>query len=258
LRDFLTIREHHQELGLRGLSGFLTVADGLALPGDRLPNLFDTLLSDQSAERAYREARPLWGQTGTKLEARRRSFAQRDREKISSHRQLIREGLLGAVPLPGSNYGPRKTWTESALLTNEFGKQKRFAPVRDLLARAAGSILILKPCFMMSPLSLAKFLRPGEISFDLLVIDEASQVRPEDALGGMLRARQLVVVGDAKQLPPTDFFARSAETTSPDDEFEDVDAESILEACHRSFREARRLKWHYRSRCVSVRFEPSG
>jgi very-short-patch-repair endonuclease len=105
---------------------------------------------------------------------------------------------------------------------------------------------------MMSPLSLAKFLKPSEVEFDLLVIDEASQMRPEDALGGMLRTRQIVVVGDPKQLPPTDFFMRSADETSLDDEFEDVDAESILEACHRTFREIRPLKWHYRSRCESL------
>ena len=73
---------------------------------------------------------------------------------------------------------------------------------------------MLKPCFMMSPLSLAKFLKPSEVGFDLLVIDEASQMRPEDALGGMLRAKQIVVVGDPKQLPPTDFFMRSIDETS--------------------------------------------
>jgi very-short-patch-repair endonuclease len=104
---------------------------------------------------------------------------------------------------------------------------------------------------MMSPLSLAKFMPAGTLHFDLLVIDEASQMKPEDALGGMLRARRVVVVGDQKQLPPTDFFSRSSETT-PEDEFEDIDDESILEGCQKAFREVRRLKWHYRSRCESL------
>jgi superfamily I DNA and/or RNA helicase len=73
-------------------------------------------------------------------------------------------------------------------------------------------------------------------------------MKPEDALGGLLRAKQIVVVGDPKQLPPSDFFSRSDGNPSSDDEFEDIDDESILEACQKSFRELRRLKWHYRSR----------
>ena len=79
-------------------------------------------------------------------------------------------------------------------------------------------------------------------------------MRPEDALGGVLRAKQIVVVGDAKQLPPTDFFARAEAQTDGggDDEADDIDAESILDLCERTFRERRRLKWHYRSRCESL------
>ena len=93
-----------------------------------------------------------------------------------------------------------------ALLDHEIAKQKRYVPVRTLLAQAGRSIQAIKPCFMMSPLSLAKFLKAGSLTFDILVIDEASQMRPEDALGAMLRSKQIVVVGDPKQLPPTDFF----------------------------------------------------
>src|ERR1700680_973603 len=93
-----------------------------------------------------------------------------------------------------------------ALLRNEFSKQRRFTPVRSLLTRAGQSIQALKACFMMSPLSLAKFVASGTLTFDLLVIDEASQMKPEDALGGMLRVNQIVVVGDQKQLPPTVFL----------------------------------------------------
>src|ERR1700730_17679351 len=102
------------------------------------------------------------------------------------------------------------------LLGNEFGKQRRFTPVRDLLSRAGHSIRALKPCFMMSPLSLATFLKPGGVESTAPGIDEASQMRPEDALGGMLRAKQIVVVGDPKQLPPTDFFRRLTAETSLD------------------------------------------
>jgi len=249
--DFMALRDQRHKLGVAGLSDMLTCADGLNLAPDRLPRLFETLVAERRADQARRET-PALCQNGPTLEARRRAFAERDRIKITADRAVVRERLLERRPFQGSNYGSRKTWTEMALLGNEFGKQKRFTPVRELLSRAGHSIRALKPCFMMSPLSLAKFLKPGGVEFDLLVIDEASQMRPEDALGGMLRAKQIVVVGDPKQLPPTDFFMRSADETSLDDEFEDVDAESILEACQRTFRETRRLKWHYRSRCESL------
>jgi superfamily I DNA and/or RNA helicase len=95
------------------------------------------------------------------------------------------------------------------MLKNEFQKQARFVPVRTLVKRAPQSLQALKPCFMMSPLSLAKFVPPDGLEFDLLVIDEASQMRPEDAFGAFLRCKQVVVVGDAKQLPPTEFFNRA-------------------------------------------------
>jgi very-short-patch-repair endonuclease len=85
----------------------------------------------------------------------------------------------------------------------------------------------------------------------VIIFDEASQVRPEDAVGALLRGKQVVVMGDSKQLPPTDFFSRTGET-SDDDDFEDLDDESILESCQKTFREVRRLKWHYRSRCESL------
>jgi len=66
----------------------------------------------------------------------------------------------------------------------------------------------LKPCFMMSPLSVAQYLEPGRLVVDVAVMDEASPLKPEDALGAIARGGQLVVVGDPKQLPPTTFFVR--------------------------------------------------
>jgi hypothetical protein len=98
----------------------------------------------------------------------------------------------------------------------------------------------------MSPLSVSTFLDPSKVSFDLVIFDEASQVRPEDAIGPIMRARQVIVVGDSKQLPPTDFFREV------NDEDEDVpDLESILDECSSSMPQ-RMLLWHYRSRQESL------
>lgn len=135
--------------------------------------------------------------------------------------------------------------TERVLLEHECGKKSRHIPIRQLLQRAGNALVALKPCFMMGPMSVAQYLAPGKIDFDLVVMDEASQIKPQDALGAVARGSQLVVVGDPKQLPPTSFFDRIV-----DDGEEDPtgieESESILDATLPMF-PARRLRWHYRS-----------
>ena len=251
LGEFIPLRRLRRHLDAVGLSEFLAACDMHSVEPDRIPVLFEAIVAERRAA-AARRAEGLAANNGALLEARRRAFAERDRAKIVTDRAAVRAKLLQATPPVGAQDGPRKTWTEMRLLGNEFSKVRRFTPVRQLLARAGRAIQTLKPCFMMSPLSLAKFVAAGNLEFDLLVIDEASQMRPEDALGGMLRTKQIVVVGDPKQLPPTDFFTRAETSTgTQDDDDDDIDAESILEACEKTFRERRQLKWHYRSRCES-------
>lgn len=214
---------------------------------------FSFLVATQRANRTFAKDAVLARTSGTQLDGLRTIFGVEDGKKIGKDRAAVLENLLKATRLvEGNRNGPRGTWTEMSLLQNEFRKQKKLVPVRGLLRRATQSIQSMKPCFMMSPLSLAKYLPRGGIEFDLLVIDEASQMKPEDALGGLLRAKQLIVVGDPKQLPPTDFFSRNSATSSDDEEDEDIDSESILEACQKSFGLIRRLKWHYRSKCESL------
>jgi very-short-patch-repair endonuclease len=253
LRELLGLYRERRALESLGLDGFLAHADRERIPPLHLPRLFEAILARRGAELAKRSADALQVNTGVSLETRRKQFAEKDRAKIKDDRLRIKAKLLTKRPLPGSNFGKKKTWTEMALLGNEIAKQKRFVPVRTLLAQAGKSIQALKPCFMMSPLSLAKFMKAGGLNFDILVIDEASQMRPEDALGALLRSKQIVVVGDQKQLPPTDFFSRTGEGGSGDEEdFEDLDDESILESCQKTFGQSRPLRWHYRSRCESL------
>ena len=250
LSDYLSIRRYRSALGEADLGQFVSRAEELRLSPVQLPNLLKAVIAARRALRIF-AATGLAKNSGAMLDAHRRQFADRDRKKIENDRAYIRKVLLQKKPQPGSTSGPRKSWTEMALLQNEFLKQKRFTPVRSLLMRAGRSIQAFKPCFMMSPLSLAKFVPADHLNFDVLVIDEASQMKPEDALGSLLRVGQIVVVGDQKQLPPTDFFNRSGEATD-DEDFEDVDDELILESCQKAFRDVRRLKWHYRSRCESL------
>ena len=248
--DYASLAQARRSLYALGLGGFLDRTDAAFVPPSQLPELFDAMLARRRAEAALL-ASPALAQGGTKMDVRRKFFAERDKARILSDRQTVRRRLLERRPENGMRTGPKKSWTEMSLLAEEFAKDGRFTPVRGLLHRAGRSVRALKPCFMMSPLSLAKFLTPDSEPFDLLIIDEASQMRPEDALGAMLRARRMVVVGDPKQLPPTAFFSRAVEE-GDDDEEEDVDDESILERCQKAFGQVRRLKWHYRSRCESL------
>ncbi|TQF76300.1 helicase, partial [Elioraea sp. Yellowstone] len=141
------------------------------------------------------------------------------------------------------------------VLRGEIAKRARHLPIRTLLARAGPAIQAIKPVFMMSPLSVAAFLDPAAIAFDLLVIDEASQIEPVDALGAVARARQMVVVGDDRQMPPTRFFARlTGDDKEPqdDDTLATADVESILSLCTARGFPAQMLRWHYRSRHESL------
>ena len=132
-------------------------------------------------------------------------------------------------------------------------QQRPRMPVRKILTRAGGSIQALKPCFMMGPQAVAQYLTPGVIKFDLVIMDEASQLKPEEAIGSIARGGQLVVVGDPKQLPPTSFFSRmSQDGESNEDQFTTTDAESILDVCSSHFRPTRSLRWHYRSQHHSL------
>ena len=106
----------------------------------------------------------------------------------------------------------------------------------------------------MSPLSIAQFLDPKTTRFDVIIYDEASQVRPEDALGALLRGNQAVVIGDTRQLPPTTFFDHIIEDDAeedPDAAASYIDTESILHQCKRCF-PVKMLRWHYRSKHESL------
>jgi very-short-patch-repair endonuclease len=142
--------------------------------------------------------------------------------------------------------------TELHLIKHECNKQRRHIPIRQLLRRSPLAAQALKPCFMMGPRSVAQYLTPGSLEFDVLLIDEASQLKPEEALGACARASQVIVVGDSKQLPPTSFF----DSTTNDDEDEDAismdDQESILDALKGAAFPARILRWHYRSKHESL------
>lgn len=144
------------------------------------------------------------------------------------------------------NFPNMQAGGQVGILRLEFNKRARLKPIRKIMEEAGQAIQQIKPVFMMSPLSIANFLPPGSVEFDVVIFDEASQVRPVEALGAILRAKQLVVVGDKKQLPPTNFFESLTKETD-EEENQTADLESILGMCNSKGCLSKMLRWHYRS-----------
>jgi hypothetical protein len=176
-------------------------------------------------------------------------FAQLDRAVLAANRLRIAHGHRQR--LPAATEGGA-----AALLRRESEKKMRHLPLRTLLRDAGAAVQRVKPVFLMSPLSVAAYLEPGGLQFDLVVFDEASQVRPVDAVGALARGRQLVVVGDSKQMPPTSFFDRLVGGDADGENGEEAgwasDLESVLGLCLGSGCPSLMLRWHYRSRHPSL------
>lgn len=171
-------------------------------------------------------------------------FKDKDKEQFEINKAIIRSSLSNNRPsldviTPGSG---------ASIILREAEKKSKLKSIRLLLAEAGEVIQTIKPCFLMSPLSVSTFLNNDTIHFDVVIFDEASQIFPQDAIGAIYRANQLIVVGDSKQMPPSNFFNSTLDALDEGDENEDItDFESILDLCSTTFTQLR-LKWHYRSK----------
>ena len=216
---------------------------------DTLPTAFEYMVYSAVAREIYQRNPVISKTSGMSLEQARARIKELDKEIVELQQHELCNKLNAAKPLSGNGRGRKSTWTEGALIHNEVSKIRQHIPIRALMKRAGQSIQQIKPCFLMSPLTVAQYLDPGKFKFDLVVIDEASQMRPEDALGGIARADQIVVVGDPQQLPPTSFF----QSAGKDDEVEeDFTSEAIMDMALSSFRPSRILSRHYRSQHESL------
>ncbi|MGA8978716.1 MAG: AAA domain-containing protein, partial [Pedococcus sp.] len=135
---------------------------------------------------------------------------------------------------------------QEALVRAEAGKSRRHRPLRELLPRAGEVLTAAKPAWAMSPLVVASVLPPGRW-FDVVIFDEASQIPPAQAISAISRAHQVVVAGDERQLPPTNFFTSAVdEDLAPDSETLTEGFESVLDVLTAAL-PTRHLSWHYRS-----------
>jgi hypothetical protein len=175
-------------------------------------------------------------------------FRQLDQKLADLARDCIRANVRRGVP----GVDDVTNASEWGILRREMGKKRRHIPLRQLLEKLPTALPSLTPCLLMSPLSIAQYLPPDRKPFDLVVFDEASQIPVWDAIGAMARGQRVVVVGDPKQLPPTNFFNRAEDEDADDDVETGGDMESILDECLGAGLPSQRLNWHYRSRHESL------
>ena len=244
LRDMVSFNNQSDDLQERGLAGWLSVITGWPAAATHLVHLVEQKWLQSLIKQALTK-RPELGRFDSDVHnQRRQQFRQLDTAVFDLNRARLADKHW--QQLPRHNAGG-----QLGVLRREFAKKRRHLPIRRLMAEAGNAIKAIKPVFMMSPLSIAMFLPPGGVQFDLVVFDEASQVRPVEAFGAILRGGQAVVVGDSKQLPPTSFFQQ---ITGDNDEpvSQTADLESILSLFLAQGAPQRMLRWHYRSQHESL------
>ena len=231
---------------------------------DLIPKIVERRILQLWLDQVYQEEPRLADFASSDQQGRIDTFKEMDQQLEVAACYRIREAVFQKFPniVAGSTRG-----SELGILRGELSKKRRQWPVRKLFKSIPRVIQTLKPCFLMSPLSVSQYLpftdeESETLAFDVIVFDEASQVYPEDAIPAICRGTQLIVAGDRKQLPPSQFWRRSLDVDYEDNENEDTESEnqlegreSILDACvglvGHLFDESH-LNVHYRSQHESL------
>lgn len=172
------------------------------------------------------------------------------RELVALNQELARLELCAKLGANIPNFAREAAQnSELGILQRSIRSRGRGMTIRQLFDKLPELMPRLKPCMLMSPMSVAQYLDAGREPFDLVIFDEASQMPTCEAVGTIARGKNIVVVGDPRQMPPTSFFA----SNSVDEEHLDLeDLESILEDCLGLSMPSRHLRWHYRSKHESL------
>ena len=228
-----------------GLEAILEQAEHWARADTKLVDAFRYTWFEGLIERAFHERPALARFDRGNHEYVAEQFRNLDRLLLEHNRVRLAHAHWQTVP-------NHEAGGQLGVLRREISKKRRHLPIRQLMGKAGNAVQAIKPVFMMSPLSIANFIEPDGLRFDLVVFDEASQVRPVEAFGAIMRGKQVVVVGDNKQLPPTSFFDALLDTDEVDEDNLTTDMESILGLFAARGAPERMLRWHYRSRHESL------
>ena len=248
---WVRLREHLRPLVLHGLGA----AHNAILTGQISSDQANLALERGLAEASLKERRQSQGLDAFDPVSHGRTV--RRYVEASSH---VRSALQGVLPLEAvarRTFDHQATAGQVGKLKRELNRQRGGLSVRELMSQFGRLITEIMPCVLVSPDSVARFLPVGSQVFDIVVFDEASQIRVADAVGAIGRGRSVVVVGDSKQMPPTS-FAEVSWRPDQDDEDEAFgsevveDEESILSECVQARLRRHWLTWHYRSQDESL------
>ena len=245
LQDIIVLGGLCRQLDEVGLHSLVDAACSWPLAHRHLVDLLQHTWLTALLERAWVERPILAHFDGAVHERSMRKFCELDTRLLNQNQIRLAYEHWKMLP-KHQGVGQR------GVLYHEFSKKRRHRPIRRLIQEAGRVIQVIKPVFMMSPLSIANFLPPDTIGFDMVVFDEASQVKPVDAFGAVVRGAQLVVVGDDRQLPPTVFFETEGDVDEDYSESIMSDLESILGLCYTRGIPQTMLRWHYRSQHESL------
>ena len=246
LRDYCGYLQTKSELDAEGLQTAYTALEAGRVKEAELKGAFIRSISKSCAVKVIDSTPILSAFHGTLFSQKIEKF----KEITKRYETLTKQELAArlSVQIPGSNGGVSGS-SEIGILQRTIKSGGRMMPVRKLFESVPNLLRRLCPCMLMSPISVAQYLDPKHPPFDLVVFDEASQVSTSDAVGAIARGKELIVVGDPKQLPPTSFFSSNH---VDEENYEQEDMESVLDDCLALSMPQEHLLWHYRSRHESL------
>lgn len=243
LQAWCAWRQRRKEVIDADLAPLVEAIENGQIPVDEIEKTFIAAYCVWWSEALITEDETLRAFSKPEHEANIRDFRELDDRYQEATAKHIAHTLAGRLPAPNDVLNDEQ-WQ---VISRELQKQRRHLPIRKLLEKAPAAVIKLSPCFMMSPLSIAQYLPPDQQLFDVVIFDEASQIPVWDAVGSIARGRQVIIAGDNKQMPPTNFFARADD--DPDGDFDVIeDLESILDEMLASGIPRHDLNFHYRSR----------
>ncbi|MDR2267618.1 MAG: DUF4011 domain-containing protein [Christensenellaceae bacterium] len=248
LEKYIDYKQVLDECSKTGISEFVAQAEKINLSAKDITPSFEKCFYTSWLDTIIPGFKQLHTFRRKKHEDKIQEFRSLDKYHMLLAQFTIIKQLIAKIPVTSSF---TSEYDEVHILNKEINKTRMVLPIRRLFASIPGILSRIKPCIMMSPLSVSTFLS-DKTRFDAVVFDEASQIRTEDAIGAIFRSKQVIIAGDSKQLPPTDFFST---TTSSEDEFIPDDAEEIDDTgSYDSLLEeavqlpSQMLLWHYRSK----------
>ncbi|MBR4518757.1 MAG: DUF3320 domain-containing protein [Victivallales bacterium] len=250
LRAYRVWRQSRESADADGLTPFLDALEQGLFPPAELLAVFRRKLEAVMLKQILSAEPTLADFIGTRHEHRIEQFCKLDADYMALSAKLAVARISARLPARRGSECP--AGTALGFLKRECEKKSRIKPVRTILQNVAPILGSLKPCFLMSPLSVAQYLPPDMNAFDLVVFDEASQIPTADAIGAIARGKQFICVGDQKQMPPTQFFQKTNTDTIEEDDEAVEELDSILDECLTAGVHSCHLNWHYRSRHESL------